>query len=277
MSTQSEVNKICQKLQEENKDISISSVQSIIGENYPFLQLAKKVLLFKKSPFLAKKIAEKDTARSKPEEHILSVIQKILEHEKVSDTAHLSLVLYDKFQSILKSTIESSDKKTNKELSQLQKKNQDIEFYYFSLRSKYLDLQKKFTALQLLYKQSKESTKDTSKKLNSIECYSIDTIIKNKIFRNYKTQLADIYSSFCAVYDNDSKQIIVKTPYDHDIVKEFRKGFRSIHLRANAFYDTNNKYWLISKFCLQTIELLFRNQFSFSKELSFLFQVLKKK
>ena len=60
MSTQSEVNKICQKLQEENKDISISSVQSIIGENYPFLQLAKKVLLFKKSPFLAKKIAEKE-------------------------------------------------------------------------------------------------------------------------------------------------------------------------------------------------------------------------
>ncbi len=283
MLTQKKVNEVCQMLKRDGNGITIAKVRALLDKRYSFFTLADKVILFKNDPKLAQEVADKELklierADKGLFEHTYDAIEsadKTLDL-KLDDKKSVSLLLAESLQSYIDQSIEKNTNTHQAKAKKIQLNNDHMEVQYFGLRARYQKLLSHYNTLKDEHYHLEQAFQNLKAGKRTFEDENADkernTIVQ---MRDVNLQLSLLKGECCAGYDPKHKQIVVKLPAKHKLIKELEKGVRSIHLRANAVYDFASKLWLLDSFEAKTINLLTRNNFVISKELALVLRYLE--
>ena len=279
---QKKVNEICQMIKRDGQSITVANVRKFLDKKLSYFEVADKVLLYKEDPKKAQEVAKKeaDKVAEKPADGVYQLIEQCFaKHDKTqafSDISQLKLNLIDVVNSHMGKEVKNKTRHIEQRLRKLQQKNDHAEVQYYGLYARFQELNTQYELLQdAHYKLQQEHQYALSKA--TIRKSSEDKAQKPAKMRDYQTQMSLLKSDCCAVYDIERQQIIVKAPVKHKIVRELEKGSRSFQLLANSVYDFSTKCWILDSFEAQTINLLVRNQFVISKELSYVLHLLQKR
>jgi hypothetical protein len=284
MLTQKKVNEICQMVNLDGSSITIGKVHALLDKRYSFLTLANKVILFKENPKRAKEVADKELKAQLTQptkglaEKVYDTLRLINKKLKLGmdEEKNVSIVLTKYLQSYISKCIEKDTQVYIDRAKKIQLNNDHLEVRYFGLRTRYQKLLEHYDILkdQCYYlEQELQNVKLGKRNLDNSNLGKREKKVVQ--MRDAKMQLSLLKGECCAAYDPTNKQIVVKLPVRHKLIRELEKGPRSIHLRANATYDFSSKSWLLKGFEAQTINLLTRNNFVISKELSLVLRYLQ--
>ena len=277
LTTQKKVNDICDIIKRKGEEVTISKVRVLINDQNSFCALADKVLLFKKNPKLARKLALKSQKFKAIEnsKNLTKLIYDLLKYLNIPDDFSTIFFFQTKIHKFIEDSINTKIKTIQDRLKQTQTLNDHIETRYYGLKARYTSLISKYLELKDSHNRSHKNLKN----IISLRKQRVvtDEIANKKVkVRDYQSQIKLLLGECCAAYNAERNQIVLKVPMEHAIVRELKKSSSSIYLCANATFDYTNKYWLLDTFEAKTIILLMRNRFIISKELSLVFKYLQK-
>ncbi|WP_119343783.1 hypothetical protein [Facilibium subflavum] len=276
MVTQKQVNEACQMIKRDGDAITVAKVRTLLGKKHSFFELADKVLLYKDDPDLAKKIAqsEKSAACNKTKETgMVGVIDQVLKDHDVAMHEALAFKLSEVLHHDIKKRISHQTKQCQDTLLKVRRANDHIEVRYYGLKARFDALVQTHQKLEEEHYKLQQALQNALARRKNYQNEIEDN--KPVQMRDYQAQMSLLEGNCCAGYDPRRKQIVVKVPVKHKLIKEFEKGQNSIHLRADATFDFASKYWFLDGFEAKTIQLLMRNDFVISKELSTVLQYLQ--
>ena len=277
MLSQQKVNEICHMIKRDGEEVTIAKVRVLMGKQDSFFALADKVLLFKESPELAKKVAvgEKPLKAIKNSENLTELIHQALQSCDISRDLDIALLLQEKIQKFIEDSICHRIQKMKDQLKQTQLLNDHIEVRYYGLKSRHASLVSEYSELKEAHYKLQQNLQNitVTKKKWLAEDQAVEKSVQ---VRDYQSQMQLLSGDCCAAYDPKRNQIVLKVPVKHALVRELQKGASSIYLCANSTFDYTSKYWLLDSFEAKTINLLVRNNFVISKELSLVLSHLQR-
>lgn len=282
MLNQQKVNEICHMIKNNGEEITIAKVYGLIDKESSFFALIDKVILFKKNPKLAIQLAlnEKEKKEINKHENIKDIIHSVFSN--YDNDQDMKIILQEKIQKFIKNKFIKKIKRIQDQSKKIKLLNSHIEVRYYGLKSRYEILSIKLSSIKKSYHTLYQKLKNI-KIINKKNKDKIDNHVnfrKEKHSSNTKYQKNVIHKyekNYHAIYDPNSKQIFLKIPLKHILVKELKKGKASIYLCANATFNYIKKVWVINDFEYRTIDLLVRNKIIISKELYMIFKHLQSK
>ena len=269
MLNQQKVNEICHMIKRDGEEVTVAKVRVLMGEQDSFFALADKVLLFKENPELAKKLAlkEKPLKAIKDATNLTELIRNALQPCNISKDLDIVFLLQEKVQKFIEDSIGYKIKKMKDQLKKTQLLNDHIEVRYYGLKSRYQSLVSEYGALKEAHYKLQQNLQNIT--TNKKKWVTADQVVEKSVqIRDYQSQMQLLSGDCCAAYDPKRNQLVLKVPVKHALVRELKKSAASIYLYANATFDYATKYWLLDSFEAKTINLLMRNNFVLSKELS---------
>lgn len=276
MLSQYQVNEVCQMLKRDAQEITIAKVRKLLGKHYSFFDVADKVLLYKENSKKAQEIAKKETIKieEKPVQGLGLMVEQALVACAVSEHRVLALSLKEKLQNYIDQEIKKRVDQYALQSKKILQKNDHLEVNFYGARARL----QKLSEDQKLLKEQNYLLQQQLQKVQTQKNYRIaeESHMQRPVqVRDYQTQIVLLNTDCCAVYDVQKQNIVVKMPPKHKLEREFQKGIHSIYLRAHAIYDFVTKYWFLYQYEAKTINLLVRNNFIISKELSYILQKLQ--
>lgn len=277
ISSQHQINQICETLKHNGQEITIAKVYKFLNNNASFIDIADKVILYKKNLKKAQEVAKNEIVTNLPKASDLDlIIEKIVSLNSSIHHDHKQLTLLNlkmELKYYINSKINNKIHKYKLETKKIRQKNDHIEVNFYGMQAQLIQLKKH----QKLLKEENYLLQQKLRKIQTQkEASKENTNLQHKIVqvRDYKTQMNLLKTDCCATYDLTTKSIVVKIPPKHRLEREFQKGINSIYLRSNAVYDFSTKYWFLDQFEARTINLLIRNNFVISAELAYILQKL---
>lgn len=268
--SQQQINDICHALQKQGEEVCIDKVKTLLGSEYSYIDIARKVILFKED---YKKALNLGRASSQS----LSIEQPTLVDNVQKALATFGIESKEcvlKVKHMIDDECAEQTAKLKSELYRLETRVLNLEGLYLAEKSKYSQLLEKYQNL----KDQHYALSQEVQKLSSARA-GIAQPIQQKIsdFRDVDVQLSTLNASKMAVYDLAKKVVVIKAPSDDVLIKTLNSGNGRAYIHAVAEYDYKRKCWQLSGFNIQTIEFLMRNQFVISAELSYIHQALRQK
>ncbi|MFZ9035617.1 MAG: hypothetical protein ACO2ZM_05825 [Francisellaceae bacterium] len=279
MVTQDQVNTICQMINRDGDEITIAGVRNLLSMPCSYVELADKVLLYKSNPSQAIEIAKKehiDGSSLKKPKALMGLIDEHVSRHLPEEHQHLALNLSAAIMHYVEDEIESKIQDLTTELKKTRLLNDHLEVKYYGIKGRFDELNQQFRRLEEAYYQLSQKYQNLENGKKNYQHDQTDELPAPK-FRDYQTQLSLLEGECLAVFDPEKKQIVIRVPATHSLTRELHKGLRSIHLKANAVYDFTTRLWMLDDFELKTVNLLIRNKFVISKELSLIKSYLENK
>lgn len=273
MLTQTKVNEICQLIKRDGNEISISKVRNLLDRPYSFFTLADKVLLYKENPDEAEKLAKNEITDNTSEACVPGIADTLDRFVKeifptqAPENQHVILA------ALVKRLVPYIDSTVSQKLRKISEKARKTTRVNDHLAVRFYGLQGRFNTLLEQYESLKEAHYHLQQELQNAKAarkYPVQEERGHQMVqvRDYKIQLSLLKGPCCAAYDAKGQRIVAKLPSGHKLAKEFEKGERSILLGADAVFDFASRCWFLSHFEAKTVNLLLRNKFIISKELS---------
>ena len=220
----------------------------------------------------SKAVAESFDVISQKQSYLAAEIFKTLNEFISSGESNkiISLLLYRNIKHFIDQHIEEKVARSNVELKKMHILNDHLEVHYYTMKKHFFSLKREYLTLKKNCHNLQQEIVDLKHSNNKKNLGTLPHI------RNYNVQMSSLSSACCAVYDSVNKLIIIKLPKHHQLVKELNKGIKSTSLNSNSIFDMKSGYWSLNNFELQTIVLLLKSNFTFSKELSLLFRFLQR-
>ncbi|WP_192484914.1 MULTISPECIES: hypothetical protein [Cysteiniphilum] len=276
MLSQYQVNEACYMLKRDGQEITIAKVRKLLDKHYSFFDVADKVLLYKEDATKAEKAAKEESVQS-PEKTVLglgSVIDKVLLSCALHEHKEVAINLKEKLQDYIDQEIRSKVHKYEHEIRKLRQKNDHLEVSYYGYKTRFEQLMQE----QTLLKEQNYMLQQQLQKAQVVKNHRVTEEVQQQKpaqVRDYQIQMKLLNAELCAVYDVQKQRIVVKMPPNHQLKWEFQKGMHGRYLHANAVYEFGTKFWFLSQFEAETINLLVRNKFVISKELADVLQKLQ--
>jgi len=268
-TTQQQVNKVCELLQQQGIEINFANVSKKLGMGFN-LEIMHKVMCYKDNPDLASKKAQKECENiyKGHSDELLAIIKKSLtKYENISNSEKV-YILREYLGEYLQNEV-------NESLLAIQSQNNQLKFKNDNLEAAVLNEQARYKALLDKYNKVKEHnyqlSQDVQAKFVNKNNADYANYLDMEEFRDYKEQIEilELKHKQFAVFDSYSSVILlVGVLPNTNVFRELTKG-GSPFLKAKAKYSFKLKVWLIWDFesLEKTVEFFRRNKFVISNEL----------